>query len=210
MDLGQHYASLASDFSAGAAELTSNAMYTDAWRYVNSQAAARYQVSAVLGTHKWFTAPSGTAGNAISFTQALTLHASGGLSLGSTTDPAAGYLSVSNGVKAQTGSTAIWFGALGSTVPSIYGNATGENIYAADKHRYFSKTAGAEIAVFDSATGNFALGTNVWGTSAAAVIGIANGTAPTSSPAGMGQLYVEAGALKYRGSSGTVTTIANA
>jgi hypothetical protein len=26
----------------------------------------------------------------------------------------------------------------------------------------------------------------------------------------MGQLYVEAGALKYRGSSGTVTTIANA
>jgi len=29
-------------------------------------------------------------------------------------------------------------------------------------------------------------------------------------PAGMGQLYVEGGALKYRGSSGTVTTIANA
>ena len=34
--------------------------------------------------------------------------------------------------------------------------------------------------------------------------------APTTSPAGMGQLYVEAGALKYRGSSGTVTTIAAA
>ena len=29
-------------------------------------------------------------------------------------------------------------------------------------------------------------------------------------PAGVGQLYVESGALKYRGSSGTVTTIANA
>lgn len=34
--------------------------------------------------------------------------------------------------------------------------------------------------------------------------------APTTSPAGVGQLYVEAGALKYRGSSGTVTTIAAA
>ena len=40
-------------------------------------------------------------------------------------------------------------------------------------------------------------------------IGISNTTAPTTSPAGMGQLYVEGGALKYRGSNGTVTTIAN-
>lgn len=57
---------------------------------------------------------------------------------------------------------------------------------------------------------NFGFGVTSFGTSAAKVIGIANGTAPTTSPAGMGQLYVEAGALKYRGSSGTVTTIANA
>ena len=34
--------------------------------------------------------------------------------------------------------------------------------------------------------------------------------APTSNPTGGGVLYVESGALKYRGSSGTVTTIANA
>jgi hypothetical protein len=39
---------------------------------------------------------------------------------------------------------------------------------------------------------------------------MANATAPSSSPADMGQLYVEGGALKYRGSSGTVTTIAPA
>lgn len=43
------------------------------------------------------------------------------------------------------------------------------------------------------------------------VIAIANRfTAPTSNPTGGGILYVESGALKYRGSSGTVTTIANA
>lgn len=35
-------------------------------------------------------------------------------------------------------------------------------------------------------------------------------TAPTSNPSGGGYLYVESGALKYRGTSGTVTTIAPA
>jgi hypothetical protein len=59
-------------------------------------------------------------------------------------------------------------------------------------------------------SGNLGLGVTSFGTSAAKVLGMANATAPTTSPAGMGQLYVEAGALKYRGSSGTVTTIANA
>jgi hypothetical protein len=58
--------------------------------------------------------------------------------------------------------------------------------------------------------GNLGIGASSFGTNAAKVIGIANGTAPTTSPAGMGQLYVEGGALKYRGSSGTVTTIAAA
>ncbi len=43
------------------------------------------------------------------------------------------------------------------------------------------------------------------------VMGIKNcTTAPTTNPTGGGVLYVEAGALKYRGSSGTVTTIAAA
>lgn len=43
------------------------------------------------------------------------------------------------------------------------------------------------------------------------VIGIANSTtAPTLNPSGGGVLYVESGALKFKGSSGTVTTIANA
>lgn len=43
------------------------------------------------------------------------------------------------------------------------------------------------------------------------VTGIANaGTVPTTNPTGGGVLYAEGGALKWRGSSGTVTTIANA
>jgi hypothetical protein len=43
------------------------------------------------------------------------------------------------------------------------------------------------------------------------VIGIANAaTVPSANPSGGGVLYAEAGALKWRGSGGTVTTIAAA
>lgn len=66
---------------------------------------------------------------------------------------------------------------------------------------------GVEYFRLDSANKNVLVGCTAAGTSAAGVIGIANGTAPSSSPAGMGQLYVESGVLKYRGSSGTITTL---
>jgi hypothetical protein len=59
-------------------------------------------------------------------------------------------------------------------------------------------------------SGNVGVGVSTFGTSAANVLGLANATAPSTSPAGMGQLYVESGALKFRGSSGTITTIAAA
>jgi hypothetical protein len=42
------------------------------------------------------------------------------------------------------------------------------------------------------------------------ILFIANGTAPSGNPTGGGFLYVEAGALKYKGSSGTVTTLGSA
>ena len=49
------------------------------------------------------------------------------------------------------------------------------------------------------------------GGSVGAVVAMKNTTtAPTTNPTGGGILYVQAGALKYRGSSGTVTTIAPA
>jgi hypothetical protein len=59
--------------------------------------------------------------------------------------------------------------------------------------------------------GNVGIGTTNQFGSGGRVIGIANATTvPTTNPTGGGVLYVESGALKYRGSSGTVTTIANA
>jgi hypothetical protein len=47
------------------------------WVYGNNDAAVQYAQES--GAHKWFNAPSGTAGNAITFTQAMTLDASGNL-----------------------------------------------------------------------------------------------------------------------------------
>jgi hypothetical protein len=102
-----------------------------AFVYKTSDYATYYRQN--VGQHRWFIAPSGTAGNTATFTQAMTLDASG----------------------------------------------------------------------------NLLVGLTAAGTTAAKTIQIADGTAPTANVTG-GQLYVESGALKYRGSSGTVTTIANA
>jgi hypothetical protein len=73
----------------------------------------------------------------------------------------------------------------------------------------YDNTAAAE-RLNVSTTGNFGFNGRSYG-GGAGVAFIANaGTVPASNPTGGGVLYVEAGALKYRGSSGTVTTIANA
>jgi hypothetical protein len=50
--------------------------------YSTTAAASLYEQT--VGTHRWYNAPSGTAGNAITFTQAMTLDASGNLGLGTT------------------------------------------------------------------------------------------------------------------------------
>jgi hypothetical protein len=76
--------SLAAQTSTGLTYLSSN-WYEDTAgtdRYISTTYASQYyQLS---GTHVWRTAASGTAGNAITFTQAMTLDASGNLGIGTT------------------------------------------------------------------------------------------------------------------------------
>lgn len=57
---------------------------------------------------------------------------------------------------------------------------------------------------------NLLIGMTTVATSSSKTVHIGNGTAPSANPSNGGVLYVESGALKYRGSSGTITTIANA
>jgi hypothetical protein len=63
--------------------ITNNAYYNSGWKYVYSDIAAMYDQK-YQGGHAWHIAPSGTAGNAITFTQAMTLDASGLLTVGNT------------------------------------------------------------------------------------------------------------------------------
>jgi hypothetical protein len=80
--VGAFYADgISYNYTAGVAM---NAYQTGAstWAYRVSQPASRYEQ--VNGLHVWHTAASGTAGNAITFTQAMTLDASGNLLVGAT------------------------------------------------------------------------------------------------------------------------------
>lgn len=73
-----------------------------------------------------------------------------------------------------------------------------------------STNGGNKLVVRVDNTRNVGVNGGSYG-SGAGVIFIANAsTTPSSNPSGGGVLYVESGALKYRGSSGTITTIAAA
>jgi hypothetical protein len=86
------------------AQYMQNAYYNAGYKYIGSGYASLYEQNKFNGTHNWFNAPSGTAGNAISFTQAMTLDASGNLGIG-TSSPATklqvngGYISATDGTR---------------------------------------------------------------------------------------------------------------
>lgn len=71
--------SLAMIGGSSAADLYFNAFINSggSFRYRTNDSAAAYSMA--TGQHRWFTAPSGTAGAAITFTQVMTLDSSGNL-----------------------------------------------------------------------------------------------------------------------------------
>ena len=64
------------------AYVVANGYYDGAWKYISTGFSSNYTQNESV--HSWYTAASGTAGNAISFTQAMTLDASGNLGIGTT------------------------------------------------------------------------------------------------------------------------------
>lgn len=77
----------------------------------------------------------------------------------------------------------------------------------------FSFAADTDTGIFRGAANqlDFATaGAKVMSIDATAVVQMMNATAPGGTPSGSGYLYVEAGALKFKGSGGTITTIAAA
>jgi len=129
----------------------------------------------------------------------------------------------------RTGSAASFVDLVGDTTYSDYGarfvrQGGGANTGSGLQHRgtgaLFLTAEDAGFITFNTSNlermrvtsnGNVGVNTTSFGASSVGVIAIANATTvPTGNPTGGGVLYVEAGALKYRGPSGTVTTIANA
>jgi hypothetical protein len=80
---GAYGTSYSFDLNVPIAHISSNAFNNGTnWIYKINAPASRYVVVGWTGEHIWYNAPSGTAGNAISFTQAMTLDASGNLLVG--------------------------------------------------------------------------------------------------------------------------------
>jgi len=113
-------------------------------KYIATAAATRYVQSA--GTHAWFNAASGTAGNAITFTQAMTLDASGRQLLGHTS-------SQGNNSRLQVSGSAEFFGSQGGNGPLT------------TLSFYNTNSSGFQIATMDVITGaNFYEGIIRWQT----------------------------------------------
>ncbi len=131
---------IAASGGAGEIHTTANCYFNSGWKYAATQGAARFSIGEFYNDFRWFTAPSGTAGNAITFTQAMTLDASGNLFVGSTTGGGAGawrtyfvggasttYLettatsgnTISKMVRSASDGTAIAFSRGGSDVGSV-------------------------------------------------------------------------------------------
>ena len=70
--------------------LANNAIFTASNETYGASSIGATYYQQYNGAHSWYNAASGTAGNAISFTQAMTLDASGNLALGNTTSLGSG------------------------------------------------------------------------------------------------------------------------
>ena len=122
--------------------MLANAYFNSGFKYGGTgQASHYYQYQ---GAHVWSTAASGTAGNAITFTQAMTLDASGRLNIGATSNSygAVLELTTSNGLISWQNSTAAngaysaWFnngtgnGYIGAAAQIASGSASDFAIHA--------------------------------------------------------------------------------
>jgi hypothetical protein len=131
--------------------ITQNAFSDGTEKYINNGFASKYNQNS--GQHIWSTAASGTAGNAISFTQAMTLNASGNLGIG--TSSPTGKLHISgNFIRVeQSGANDLYMGRASDL---ISGSPTGAAIrYDGTALRIGASST--EVATFSG--GNLGIGT---------------------------------------------------
>jgi len=184
--------------------LSTNTYFNSGYKYATTNFAEMYQQSS--GAHTWHTAASGTAGNAITFTQAMTLDASGNLGLG-TSSPisASGYIQQTiNG----TSGSYLNLRTNGTTVLSV--GSDGGNAYIngpASAGSVIFQNAGSERLRIAS-TGAFGLSGANYGTSGQVLTSGGSGAAPTwtTVSGGGGSPATPTVAGLVLGSTGTGTT----
>ena len=143
-------------FSNFATGLSENSYYANGDKYiVSGVAAAKYLQNA--GTHTWYTAPSGTAGNPISFTQAMALNASGVLTLTPNTSQAA-LFNYSGGAYTTWQHSGTSLGDIGSGNQVIGGGSSADFAISSREGNLVFGINGAERARID-ASGNLLVGT---------------------------------------------------
>jgi hypothetical protein len=132
-----------------------NTYFDGGFKYANNAQASHYYQ--FQGAHVWSTAPSGTAGNAITFTQAMTLDASGNLLVGAT---AATYNASGRGLIEINGSssTLLGFKTAGSNRGYVYSDGTDMSVFNAMSGYLAFGTNNTERARID-ASGNLLVGT---------------------------------------------------
>lgn len=98
--------------------VSANAYNDGAWKYIGTGNATNYYQD--NGEHVWRTAPSGTAGNAITFTQAMTLDASSRLLVGATASQTLSNVGVVGNLQIETAN-----GSANATMVRNTANTTG-------------------------------------------------------------------------------------
>jgi hypothetical protein len=110
--------------SVSANAYLSTANTTTGWKYAYTGPAGRYSISE--NVHSWLNAASGTAGTAITFTQAMTLDASGNLLVGTTSSL---FNSAGRGVIEINGSSQAILGLETGATNRMYLQTIGTNNY---------------------------------------------------------------------------------
>ena len=113
------------------------------------------------------------------------------------------------GATSQSANLQEWQNSAGTVLATVTSAGTITGTTGLNINQIRGTDANTSIQLGNSSVQLFATSQSLGG--GVKVLGITNATTvPTSNPTNGGILYVEAGALKWRGSSGTITTIANA
>ena len=187
-------------FAGTESNIVANAYYNAGYKYVTTGVATKYSMSA--GTHVWYTAASGTAGNAITdfSTAKMTLDASGNLGIG-TSSPGARLavngstgLIVQNNADASNPRISITPVSGGPQTITPYGDGDSNEQQLA----FCSGVSGAERARIDS-SGNLLVGNT--GQLSAEKIGV------TQSSTGGQVCYFYASDAAYNGNAIVINTV---